>query len=230
MKVELIKNGKSYGYDFANTKELEKDLKNKASKDFKDTDDEDKLVFSFKTDPDYKKLRLLVILSPIFIAIFDNGKTDLEFFRNNLTKSNFTYGLYEKFFQDFSLKDYLNFYQNHEKNEDIMVDENLTVSFTINEMDPVYILALAALIEGLILDDKTREELLDYFAKMRNDIVINGRRSILANSIQAFYLSKYVVAWALDLYKIIEKDHPDLYPYIIPIYELTNNLKTPSLA
>lgn len=230
MKVEIIKNGRSYVYDFANTKELEKDLKNKASKDFKDTDDEDKLVFSFKTDPDYKKLRLLVILSPIFIAIFDNGKTDLEFFRNNLTKSNFTYGLYEKFFQDFSLKDYLSFYQNHEKNEDIMVDENLTVSFTINEMDPVYILALAALIEGLILDDKTREELLDYFAKMRNDIVINGRRSILANSIQAFYLSKYVVAWALDLYKIIEKDHPDLYSYIIPIYKLTDNLKTPSLA
>lgn len=230
MKVEIIKNGRSYVYDFANTKELEKDLKNKAFKDFKDTDDEDKLVFSFKTNPDYKKLRLLVILSPIFIAIFDNGKTDLEFFRNNLTKSNFTYGLYEKFFQDFSLKDYLSFYQNHEKNEDIMVDENLTVSFTINEMDPVYILALAALIEGLILDDKTREELLDYFAKMRNDIVINGRRSILANSIQAFYLSKYVVAWALDLYKIIEKDHPDLYSYIIPIYKLTDNLKTPSLA
>jgi hypothetical protein len=111
-----------------------------------------------------------------------------------------------------------------------MVDGNLTVSLIINLMDEVYILALAALIEGLILDKKIREELLDYFAKMRNDIVINGRRSILANSIQAFYLSKYVVAWALDLYKIIEKDHPDLYTYIIPIYELTDNLKTPSLA
>lgn len=230
MILKKLSSGKAYSYEFLSSKDLEEKLKNKDFDHVGETKESDKLLISFKTDPDYKRLRLLIILSPIFIASFDSKKNDLEFFRTMLKKSNFTYGVYEKFFQDFSLEDYLSFYQNHEKNEDIMLDYDLNVNFSINPMDDVYILSLIAMIEGLILDEKICDALLEYFAKMRNDIVINGRRSILANSIQAFYLGKYVVVWALDLYKIIEKNHPDLYPYIIPIYKLTNNLKTPSMV
>lgn len=229
MKLKIIKNGQAKTYKFESFKNLEEALKTKAYESIEQTDQKDQLILSFRTDPDFKRLRLLVILSPIFISIFDNGKTDLEFFRKNLQTSNFTYGLYESFFEGFDLVDYLDYYKNHKKTEDIMMDENLEVYFRINYMNEAYILALVAMVEGLILTENTRDNLLGYFAKIRNDIVINGRRSILANSIQAFYLSKYVVAWALDLYKLIENDRPDLYKYIDPIYKLTNNLKTPGI-
>ncbi|MDD7305867.1 MAG: hypothetical protein PUG67_04690 [Peptoniphilaceae bacterium] len=230
MILKKTKAGKKYCYEYFDSFSLEKALENKTFSSIRATNKEDRLTFSFKTDPKFASLRLLVILSPIFISIFDSGKTDLEFFVKTLEESNFKYGLYEKFFQDFSFDTYLTYYQNHQANEDIIVDKNLNVDFTVNMMDDVYILALNAMIESLILDKRICDKLLTYFSKMRNDIVINGRRSILANSIQAFYLSKYVVIWALDLYKIIENNHPKLYPYILPIYELTNNLKTPSMV
>lgn len=230
MIVKKIISNKEYIYRFDNTFQLEKKLKSSDLDSYRDTFEDDKVIISFKTDPKFKKMRLLVILSPIFIASFDNGKSELEFFKRMLEKSNFNFGLYEKFFERFDLKDYLDFYQKHEKFEDIMLDRNLNVEFTLNTIDDEYLLSLTALIEGLILDRKTCDDLLEYFAKIRNDIVINGRRSILANGIQAFYLSKYVVVWALDLYKIVEKNNLSLYKYIGPIYELTNNLKTPRQA
>lgn len=228
MIVKKIILNKEYTYRFEDTFQLDKKLKSGDFDSFRESLEDDKLIISFKTDNDFKKIRLLVILSPIFIASFDNGKNELDFFKHMLKKSNFTYGLYENFFPNFDLNDYLNFYINNEKLEDIMLDNDLNVEFTLNPIEDKYTLALTALIEGLILDEKTCDELLEYFAKMRNDIVINGRRSILANGIQAFYLSKYVVVWAIDLCKLIEESHPDLYCFIEPIYKLANTLKTPS--
>lgn len=230
MKLTKIKSSQKLVYDFDSTRDLVKLLANEACTSKEESKDEDKLIITFKTDPDFKRLKLLVILSPIFIAIFDSGTEELSFFRENLKKSNFKYGLYESFFQRFDYKTYLDFYKNHEKSEDIGLDSNYQVYFTVNPMEDEYLLGLIAMIEGLILDKKTCQYLLDYFAQMRNDIVINGRRSILANGIQAFYLSKYVVVWALDLYKIIKENRPDLYKYIEPISYLTNNLKRPGKA
>lgn len=66
-----------------------------------------------------------------------------------------------------------------------------------------------------------------YFKEIRDDIVINGRRSILANGIQAFYLSKYVVVWMLDLISFIKEKNPGAFKYLLPIYKLASNLKTP---
>ena len=86
------------------------------------------------------------------------------------------------------------------------------------------------MVDSLIEDDKNRKTLLKFFAKMRNDIVINGRRSILANGIQAFYLNKYVVVWALELFDFIKENKTDTSKFLEPIYDLTNNLKTPRLA
>lgn len=225
MKVEKIIDNISYTYIFSNIKDLEEKLStNDYKKTFSNLDNQIKI--SFKSDKNFDRLRLLVILSPIFIASFDNGKYKLEFLEKTIEKSNFKYGLYEKFFDDFSVDDYFNFYQNHKKNEDIILDSNFNINFSVNLMDDKYLLGLLVLIDDLIVDEKTCQDLLDYFAKIRDDIVINGRRSILANGIQAFYLAKYLVSWALDLYEIIRKNFPDDYYYIKDIYELTNNLKT----
>lgn len=227
MIVKKIISNKEYIYKFDSTFQLEKKFSLDDFDLYKEKSEDDKLIISFKSDKEFKRMKLLIILSPIFIASFDNGTNELDFFKGMLQKSNFTFGLYENFFQNFNLKEYLDFYKSHDKLEDIMLDKNFNVKFTLNLIDNKYMLALISLIEGLILDEKTCDNLLDYFAKIRNDIVINGRRSILANGIQAFYLSKYVVVWALDLYKIIEENHPDLYCFIEPIYKLTNNLKRP---
>ena len=83
------------------------------------------------------------------------------------------------------------------------------------------------MVDNLILDDKNRKELLKYFDKMRDDIVINGRRSILANGIQAFYLNKYVVVRMLELIDFIKKSNPKSNPYLKAIEDLVNKLKTP---
>ncbi|EEB35131.1 hypothetical protein ANHYDRO_02098 [Anaerococcus hydrogenalis DSM 7454] len=81
----------------------------------------------------------------------------------------------------------------------------------------------------MIFSKYTRKNLISYFKEIRNDIVINGRRSILANDIYAFYLSKYLVNWALDLMKIARYKDNDRFIYINEIYKLTNNLKRPIL-
>ena len=86
------------------------------------------------------------------------------------------------------------------------------------------------MIDSLIEDKNNRKNLLKYFDKMRDDIVINGRRSIIANGIQAFYLNKYVVVWIIDLINFIKENNPDSYKYLQAIFDLINNLKTPRLS
>ncbi|WP_276877691.1 hypothetical protein, partial [Anaerococcus hydrogenalis] len=135
---------------------------------------------------------------------------------------------YPNFFQDFSEKSYFEFYKNHSKKEDIILNENNRIAFTINLIEDKYILSLIALIE-VIFSKYTRKNLISYFKEIRNDIVINGRRSILANDIYAFYLSKYLVNWAIDLMKIARYKDKDRFIYINEIYKLTNNLKRPIL-
>ena len=93
-------------------------------------------------------------------------------------------------------------------------------------MDDIYVKALSSLIEAIIIDDKVSEYFTNYFAKIRDDIVINGKRSIIANGIQGFYLSKYIVVWMMDLCNYLKKNNPKIYKDIIPIYELSNNLKS----
>lgn len=222
MKVKKFLDKSIYSYEFSSSSQLEKLLKEKRDC-IKTEKIQNKTVISFETDEDFEILRLLVILSPIFIATFDSSENELEYFKNNLECSNFKFGLYENFFENFSKESYFDFYKNHPKNEDIIVNEDMTIDFSINELDDIYLLSLVEMIEKLIIDEKNRKKLLIYFKKIRNDIVINGRRSILANGIQAFYLSKYVLVWALDLYKLIGLNNS----YIFLIYELTNNLKRP---
>ena len=109
--------------------------------------------------------------------------------------------------------------------EDIYLTEDRDITFSLNPIDDKYILALAYLLDKLIIDDNNREKLTDYFAKMRDDIVINGRRSILANGIQAFYLSKYVVVWMLIFCEGLMETYEDARFYLDPIYEKINKLK-----
>ncbi|MDU2829605.1 MAG: hypothetical protein E7C03_03890 [Anaerococcus sp.] len=225
MIVKIFENNKLYQYQAKNVFDLDKKLKNKDFSKLEKTNQKEKIILNFKNDKENETLRLLVILSPIFITIFDNS-TNLEFFRENLGKSNFEYGLYPNFFEDFSKEKYFEFYKNHEKFEDIILNEDDSIDFTINLLENKYILALASLIE-VIFSKYTRKNLIRYFKEIRNDIVINGRRSILANDIYAFYLSKYLVNWALDLMKIARYKDKERYLYIEEIYKLTNNLKRP---
>ena len=47
----------------------------------------DSIKLIFPNDIESKRLKLLVILSPIFIASFDNGTYELEFLKNTIKKS-----------------------------------------------------------------------------------------------------------------------------------------------
>ena len=102
------------------------------------------------------------------------------------------------------------------------------IEFRINPLDDIYLNGLVSLIEVLILDEKSNAYFTDYFKKMRDDIVINGRRSILDNGIQGFYLSKYLVVWMIDLCDYVINISPEKRDDIKAIYSLANNLKTPS--
>lgn len=180
----------------------------------------------FPSDDNFKRLRLLVILSPIFIASFDSGERQLDFLRKTIDNSKFSYGLYPKFFEGFDMDDYRKAYKDYQVMEDIYLNENNDIEFVVNPMDDNYLDSLICLIDKLIIDENNLNYFLDYFAKIRNDIVINGRRSILANGIQGFYLSKYVVVWMIDLCDYLLRDNPDLHEKLNPIYSLSSNLKT----
>lgn len=225
MIVKVFKNNKLYQYQAEDVFELDNKLKNKDFSKLEKTDQEEKIIINFKNDKDNETLRLLVILSPIFITIFDNS-TSLNFFRKNLEKSNFEYGLYPNFFENFSKEKYFEFYENHEKLEDIILNKDESIDFKINLLEDKYILSLVSMIE-VIFSKYNRKNLIIYFKEIRNDIVINGRRSILANDIYAFYLSKYLVNWALDLMTIARYKDKKRYFYTEEIYKLTNNLKRP---
>lgn len=183
----------------------------------------------FPNDLENKRLRLLVILSPILIASFDNGSYELEFLKKLIEKSEFPYALYPNFFQGFSIENYRKSYENYNSAEDIFLNKENDIEFIINPMENQYIDSLARIIESIIIDPKANSFYTDYFKEIRNDIVINGRRSILANGIQGFYLSKYVVVWMIDIVNFIKENNPDAYKDLELIENLTNNLKTPRL-
>ena len=180
--------------------------------------------FIMDNDKENEKLMLLVILSPIFIACFDSSIEELDFFREKISNSNFPYGLYPEFFP-FDENIYRRFYKNRENKEDIFLNEEGLIEFTINPIKDKYILALAYLLEKLVEDDNNRKKLLKYFDKIRNDIVINGRRSILANGIQAFYLSKYVLVWMIEIMDKLIAEEIDGNIYLKDIYNRLENLK-----
>lgn len=182
----------------------------------------------FPNDEENNNLKLLVILSPIFIASFDSGENELEYLSKTIEKSKFPYGLYPKFFADFDVDEYKKAYNNYQVEEDIYLNEQNNIEFRINPIKDIYLDSLIALIEALIIDEKSNEHFTKYFAQMRDDIVRNGRRSILANGIQGFYLSKYVVVWMLDLCQYVIDNHPAKKDDIMAIYNLANTLKTPS--
>ena len=192
---------------------------------------EDCFCLEIENDPDDEKLRLLVILSPIFIAAFDNGNIELEFLKKTIENSSYPFALYPDFFGNFDKDQYFKAYETKDEGkitEDIILRENKIIEFYFNSLPEAYLKSLLAMIDGLIEDDSNRRNLLQYFDQMRDDIVINGRRSILANGIQAFYLNKYVVVWMLDLFAFIQKNKADVLPYLNPIMDLVNSLKTPA--
>lgn len=185
---------------------------------------------SLINDSRNEKLKLLVILSPIFIAGFDKGSFELEFLKNTIEKSSYPYGLYPNFFEDFNKDRYFEEYKDWDKDsirEDIILNKDGRIDFYINPLQDSFLISLIVMVDTLIEDDSNREELLKYFDKMRNDIVINGRRSIIANGIEAFYLNKYVVVWMLELINFIKNNNPDKGPYLKAIEEAVNKLKTP---
>lgn len=191
------------------------------------------LSLTIVNDNDNEKLKLLVILSPIFIAAFDNGEYELEFLKKNIETSSYPFALYPSFFNNFDKKNYLAVYKSRDKTiltEDIILNADNTIDFYFNTLENKYLMSLLSMVDSLIEDKNNRKNLLKYFDKMRDDIVINGRRSIIANGIQAFYLNKYVVVWIIDLINFIKENNPDSYKYLQAIFDLINNLKTPRLS
>lgn len=223
MIVNKVINNKKTCYEIGDAYNFEKISENQSQF-------EDSFAINITNDDKNEKLKLLVILSPIFIASFDNGNTKLEFLKKTIEKSSYPYGLYPNFFHNFSKDQYFFEYNNWDKNsikEDIILNEDGTIDFYINPLPDSYLLSLIAMIDCLIEDDSNRKVLLKYFDKMRNDIVINGRRSILANGIEAFYLNKYVVVWMLELIDFIKNNNPSKAPYLKAIEDAVNKLKTP---
>lgn len=192
---------------------------------------EDCFCLEIENDSENEKLRLLVILSPIFIAAFDNGNVELEFLKKTIENSSYPFALYPDFFGNFDKDQYFKAYEDKDEGkitEDIILREDNIIEFYFNSLPEAYLKSLLAMVDGLIEDDSNRRVLLQYFDQMRDDIVINGRRSILANGIQAFYLNKYVVVWMLDLYAFIQKNKADVSSFLDPIMDLVNSLKTPA--
>ncbi|MDO4662652.1 MAG: hypothetical protein Q4B36_06015 [Tissierellia bacterium] len=215
MKINLIKENKSiYSYEF---KDSEKFLE-----EFIDAKNYSYIEIELTRNID--KLRLLVILSPIFHSFFDNGNVNTysSFLANLSEKSKYPFALFPNFF-DFNYEDYLKDANNDFLYEDITMDD--TIKFKVNPMDKKYLLSLLILIDSLIEDDSERFILLRYFSNMKDSTVINGRRSVLANGIRGFYLSKYIAVWVVELIKISRIRNPENHKYLIDISNLINDLK-----
>lgn len=219
MKMIKVFTSEILPYEYSSTSFLKDKMKNAC-----DYGDLREVKFIMDNDKENDKLMLLVILSPIFLACFDSSIEELDFFREKISNSNFPYGLYPDFFP-FDENIYRRFYKNRENKEDIFLNEEGLIEFTINPIKDKYILALAYLLEKLAEDDNNRKKLLTYFDKIRNDIVINGRRSILANGIQAFYLSKYVLVWMIEIMDKLIAEEIDGNIYLKDIYNRLENLK-----
>ena len=70
MIVKIFKNKKIYQYNAKDVFELDNKLKVKDFSKLEKTSEEEKIIINFKNDKENEILRLLVILSPIFITIF----------------------------------------------------------------------------------------------------------------------------------------------------------------
>ncbi|WP_311516097.1 hypothetical protein [uncultured Anaerococcus sp.] len=220
-KLVRIFNDFSQTFSYDETLALKTQLK--TTKDFPENELRE-IKFLIPADEKLDRLRLLVILSPILIATFDSSSDELSFFRKQIDKSSFPYGLYPNFFT-FNEEKYRDFYKNNPILEDIYLGEDKFITFTINPLKDDYILALDFLLEKLILEKENSSKLLAYFQEIRDDIVINGRRSILANGIQAFYLSKYVLVRDLILFEGLMERYEEEVSYLRPIYDRINTLK-----
>lgn len=224
MILTKFKNGKKTSYQITDSYTFEKMGQ-------VDSQIEDWFSISVMNDLKSEKLKLLVILSPILIASFDKGSFELEFLKKTIEKSSFPYGLYPNFFKDLNKDKYFYHYKDWDKNsisEDIILNKDGRIDFYINPLPDSYLRALVVMVDTLIEDYSNRKELLKYFDKMRDDIVINGRRSIIANGIEAFYLNKYVVVWMLELIELIKTKKPGASRFLGPIFDLVSNLKTPT--
>lgn len=222
MILTKFENGKKISYQVTDGYDFEQISQNQSQF-------EDCFCLEIENDPEDEKLKLLVILSPIFIAAFDNGNVELEFLKKTIENSSYPFALYPDFFGIFDKDQYFKAYEDKDEGkitEDIILREDKIIEFYFNSLPEAYLKSLLAMVDGLIEDDSNRRNLLQYFDQMRDDIVINGRRSILANGIQAFYLNKYVVVWMLDLFAFIQKNKADVSSYLDPIMDLVNSLKT----
>ena len=68
------------------------------------------------------------------------------------------------FFENFSKKNYFEFYKSHDKIEDIILKEDESIDFKINYLENKYILALVAMIE-VIFSKYNRKNLIRYLAR-----------------------------------------------------------------
>lgn len=226
MRVEKFVANKVYSFDIGENYELVEVF---IREDKKENDSFYKIIF--ENDKENEIAYILAILSPIFIACFDNGYEELSFLKDSIKKSRFPYGLnpfFSKIYKqafDFEKKSI-----DQSPNDDICLDPNNIVNLTINPMEDIYLKSLLCLIDKLVLDDSNRKKLLEYFDGVDYNILINGRRSILSNGIQAFYLRKYVAVWMIDLIKLVLENNPEYKIILNPIYDLTSNLKTPRIA
>ncbi|MDD7382979.1 MAG: hypothetical protein SOZ89_01260 [Peptoniphilaceae bacterium] len=213
----MIINFENESFEFNNVFELDKKLNRNYESDFE---------IKFEID-DFaeEKIKLLVTLSPIFNAIFDNGKKDeyCSFLKDLSKKSKYEYALYDNFFSDFNLK---NIEKNTTEFEDINIKDGF-ICFKFNNLANKYILGLVSMIETLVLNTSQRKLLLNYFKDLSDVIVKNSRRAVISNGNRAFILSKYVVVWFMELVKIIRIKFPDNYKYVKAIENLNLNLKLP---
>ncbi|MCI5839153.1 MAG: hypothetical protein MRZ81_01190, partial [Peptoniphilaceae bacterium] len=128
----MIINFENESFEFNNVFELDKKLNRNYESDFE---------IKFEID-DFaeEKIKLLVTLSPIFNAIFDNGKKDeyCSFLKDLSKKSKYEYALYDNFFSDFNLK---NIEKNTTEFEDINIKDGF-ICFKFNNLANKYILGL----------------------------------------------------------------------------------------
>lgn len=226
MRVEKFVANKVYSFDIKENYEL---VEVSIREDKKENDSFYKIIF--ENDKENEIAYILTILSPVFIACFDNGYGELSFLRDSIVESKFPYGL-NPFFSKIYRQgfDFEKISIDQSPNDDICLDPNKMVNFTVNPMEDMHLKSLLCLIDKLVLDDSNRKKLLEYFDGVDYYILINGRRSILANGIQAFYLRKYVAVWMIDLIKLVLENNPEYKIILKPIYDLTSNLKTPRIA
>ena len=95
---------------------------------------------SFSSDENNEKLRLLAILSPIFIASFDNGAYELEFLKKSIENSSYEFGLYPHFFKNFQKSQYL---KEDRSADDIYLSNDGFIYFSFNDLDEKYLPSLA---------------------------------------------------------------------------------------